>query len=159
MLDWPKYARRQARRLKPEAVVMVIGANDGYSLDGQACCGPAWVDEYAQRARAVMRAFGRRGKTRVYWLLLPAARSGFFKKLFPAVNDGLEQAAVGLEENVRIVDLVEALTPGGRYRASMKIRGRRVRVRQDDGVHLTNEGAAHVARLVIREMRRDGVLG
>ena len=159
MLDWPKYARKQARRLKPGAVVMVIGANDGYSLDGAACCGSAWVDEYAERARAVMRAFGRRGQTRVYWLLLPAAREGFFRKLFPAVNDALVKAAVGLEQNVRIVDLVKAFTPGGRYRARMKIKGRRVRVRQSDGVHLTNEGAAHVARLVIREMRRDGLLG
>jgi hypothetical protein len=159
MLDWPRYARRQARRLKPDAVVMVIGANDGYSLDGKPCCGSAWVDEYAERARAVMRAFGRRGRTKVYWLLLPAAREGFFRELFPAVNAGIEQAAVGLEENVRVVDLVKKLTPGGRYRASMKIRGRRVRVRQSDGVHLTNEGAAYVARLVIRELRRDGLLG
>jgi hypothetical protein len=45
-------------------------------------------------------------------------------------------------------------TPGGRFRTSI---GGRV-VRQPDGVHLNGRGASIAAGLVLRELRRDGVL-
>ncbi|MEA2418902.1 MAG: hypothetical protein QOE60_1108, partial [Thermoleophilaceae bacterium] len=44
-----------------------------------------------------MRRYARGGRGRVYWLLLPAPRDGFFRETFPAVNTALRQAAAGLE--------------------------------------------------------------
>jgi hypothetical protein len=106
----------------------------------------------------MMRTYARGGRGRVYWLLLPAPRGGNFRKVYFAVNAALRRAARGLEDDVRIVDLVEVFTPGWRYRDSMTIGGRTVRVRQSDGVHLNTTGASLAATLVIRAMRRDRIL-
>jgi lysophospholipase L1-like esterase len=158
LLDWQAHARRQAAA-RPDAVVMFIGANDGFPMKGAACCGPAWIREYARRARRMMHTYARGGRARVYWLLLPAARGGSFRQVFAAVNAGLRRAARGLDDDVRLVDLHEVFTPGGRYRDSMEIGGRVVRVRQADGVHLNTTGASLAASIVIRALRRDRLLG
>jgi lysophospholipase L1-like esterase len=157
LLNWPAHARRQAAS-RPDAVVMFIGANDGFAMGDAPCCGAPWVAEYARRARAMMRTYARGGRARVYWLLLPAARSGIFRETFPAVNAGIRRAAQGLGDDVRLVELDEFFTPGGRYRSSMTVDGRVVRVRQDDGVHLNTTGASLAATLIARAMRRDRIL-
>jgi lysophospholipase L1-like esterase len=157
LLDWQAHARRQAAS-RPDAVVMFIGANDGFPMAGAACCGPAWVAEYARRARRMIRTYARGGRARVYWLLLPAPRGGFFREIFPAVNAALRRAARGLGDDVRLIDLARVFTPGGRYRDSMEIGGKVVRVRQGDGVHLNTTGASLAASLVIRALRSDRIL-
>ena len=157
LLDWQAHARRQAAR-RPDIVVMFIGANDGFPMGGRPCCGPAWIAEYARRARRMMRTYARGGRARVLWLLLPAPRSGFFRKVFPAVNAALRKAARGLEDDVRLVDLPEVFTPGGQYRDAIQIDGRSVRVRQSDGVHLNTTGASLTAGLIIAGLRADRML-
>jgi hypothetical protein len=158
MLDWPAHAMRRARGMRPDVTVMFLGANDGFPMAGAACCGRDWRIEYARRARGMMRTYARGGRARVYWLLLPAPRGGNFRKVYFAVNAALRRAARGLEDDVRLIDLVEVFTPGWRYRDSMPVGGRTVRVRQDDGVHLNTTGASLAATLVIRAMRRDRIL-
>jgi lysophospholipase L1-like esterase len=158
LLDWRAHAREQAAGVRPDVTVMFIGANDGFPMAGADCCGPAWIAEYARRAREMMRTYARGGRGRVYWLLLPAPRDRFFREVFPAVNAGLRQAASGLEDDVRLVELDEFFTPGGRYRKSMRIDGKLVPVRQRDGVHLNTTGAALAARLVVAALRRDRML-
>ena len=158
LLDWPAHAMRRARGMRPDVTVMFLGANDGFPMAGADCCGRAWRAEYARRARGMMRTYARGGRGRVYWLLLPAPRGGNFRKVYFAVNAALRRAARGLEDDVRLVDLVEVFTPGWRYRDSMRIGGRTVRVRQDDGVHLNTTGASLAATLVIRALRRDRIL-
>ena len=157
-LDWQAHARRQAAGIRPDVTVMFLGANDGFPMAGADCCGSAWVSEYARRARRMMVAYGRGGRGRVYWLLLPAARGGFFREIFPAVNAALRRAAAGARRNARLIHLDEVFTPGGRYRAVMHIGRRNVRVRQRDGVHLSVAGAALAARIVIRTLRTERVL-
>jgi lysophospholipase L1-like esterase len=158
MLDWRQHAREQVAGIHPDVTVMFLGANDGFPMAGVDCCGMPWVAEYARRAREMMRTYARGGRGRVYWLLLPAARGGLFRETFPAVNAALRLAAAGLENDVRLVELDEVFTPGGRYRKSMKIDGKRVRVRQSDGVHLNATGAKLAARLVVEAIRRDRML-
>jgi hypothetical protein len=158
LLDWGAHAKRQARGIRPDVVVMFLGANDGFRMGDADCCGAAWVAEYARRARAMMRTYARGGRTRVYWLLLPAARGGLFRETFPAVNAAIRRAARELSDDVRVVELDEVFTPGGRYRDSMRIGRKLVRVRQDDGVHLNTTGASFAATLVARALRRDRML-
>jgi hypothetical protein len=158
LLDWRAHAREQAAGIRPDATVVFLGANDGFRMAGADCCGALWIAEYARRAREMMRTYARGGRGRVYWLLLPAARDGFFRETFPAVNAALRQAAAGLQDDVRLIELDEVFTPGGRFRKSMRVGGKRVRVRQGDGVHLNATGAALAARLVVAGMRRDRVL-
>jgi lysophospholipase L1-like esterase len=158
LLDWRAHARDQAAGIRPDVTVVFLGANDGFPMAGAECCGVPWIAEYARRAREMMRSYARGGRGRVYWLLLPAPRDGFFRETFPAVNAALRQAARGLSDDVRLIELDEVFTPGGRYRSSMQVRGKRVRVRQRDGIHLNTTGAALAARLVIEAVRRDRML-
>ncbi len=158
LLDWRAHAREQAAGMRPDATIVFIGANDGFPMGGADCCGAAWIAEYASRARQMMRSYARGGRGRVYWLLLPAPRAGFFREVFPAVNAALREAARGLADDVRLIELDELFTPGGRYRDAIKIDGRRVRVRQRDGVHLNTTGAELAARVVIGALRRDRML-
>ena len=158
LLDWRAHARDQAAGVRPDVTVVFLGANDGFRMAGADCCGLPWVAEYGRRAREMMHAYARGGRGRVYWLLLPAPRDGFFRETFPAVNAGLRHAARGLGDDVELVDLNAVFTPGGRYRGSMRIGGRVVHVRQRDGVHLNTTGAALAAKLVVAAIRRDRML-
>jgi lysophospholipase L1-like esterase len=159
LLDWVALARRQARTLRPDATVMFLGANDGFGFSGAPCCGGAWVRAYAERARAVMRAYVRGGAASVFWILLPAPRPPAFRAIFGPVNRALRHAARTAGGPVHLVDLGPVLTPGGRFRAAIRHGGRTVAVRQPDGVHLSRAGAAIAAGIVERALRRDGLAG
>jgi hypothetical protein len=158
LLDWPRHARSQVKRLRPRATVVFIGANDGFPMRGQACCGAGWIAEYARRAQKMMRTYLFGGRGRVYWLLLPQARGGFFRRIFPAVNTALSQAAKPLGKRVRLIRLNRVFTPGGRFRQFINWHGHRVDARQKDGVHLSVAGASIAATYVVRRMRGDHVL-
>jgi hypothetical protein len=153
-LDWVALARRQALADHPTATVVFLGANDGFPIGGTSCCGAEWIQRYAARVKRMMASYRRRGAARVYWLNLPAPRKPGFARIFRAVNAALALAEPALQGSGRIVDLARVFTPGGRFRSTL---GGRV-VRQADGVHLNVRGAAIAAGLVMRELRRDGVV-
>ena len=162
LLNWPRYAASQARRLRPRATVVFLGANDGFPMRARSgrkirCCSRAWSRAYARRARRMMVAYAQGGAGRVYWLLLPQARAGFFRRAYPAVNKGLRRAARGLKA-VRLIHLNKVFTPRGRFRAYITWRGRRVRARQGDGIHLSPAGASIAASIVVARMRADRLL-
>ncbi len=68
----------------------------------------------------MMRTYNRGGVGRVYWLLLPQARGGFFRKVFPAVNAGLRTAARPLGNRPRLIHLNRVFTPHRRFRSVMR---------------------------------------
>jgi lysophospholipase L1-like esterase len=156
-LDWVEQARRAAAT-RPDVVVMFIGAADGFPMGGAGCCGRAWRAAYTRRAGKMMSAYGRGGRARVVWLLLPTPRGGFARRSFPAVNNALRRAAATRRRDVRILDLGKVFSPGGRYRKWIRVGHREVGVRQADGIHLSDEGAAIAAKLVVRTLRRERIL-
>jgi hypothetical protein len=164
MLDWVAHAKASSRSLHPDLTVMFLGANDGFPMGTPSgarapCCDAGWVREYARRARRMMRWYARDGAGTVYWLLLPAPRSSSFQQVFRPVNRALRTAALSFPGVVHLIDLGQTFTPGGRFRQTMMWRGRRVTVRQADGVHLSTAGASIAAELIVRRMRRDGLIG
>lgn len=159
LLNWPAKARSQARGVRPDVTIMFLGANDGFPIGGAPCCGRDWVVAYAKRARGMMRSYQRRGSGTVYWLLLPVPSKRQFQPIFRGVNAAVRRAARDMDGGVHLVDLPRVFTPGGRFRAQMRWQGRLRTVRQGDGVHLSAAGASIAASVVIRQLRRDGVLG
>jgi hypothetical protein len=162
--NWPRHARRAARRYHPRATVVFLGANDGFPLRRHGrrvnCCSRAWTLAYAREVRKMMRALERNGRSRVLWLTLPAARSHKWNRIYRRVNRGIEIAArAERDRKVEIVDTRPVFTPNGHFRRTLKRRGRRIVVRQSDGIHLNRAGAAIAARMITRALRRDGVLG
>ena len=162
MLDWVAKARSQARRGRPDVTVVFLGANDGFAMSTPSgaiagCCEGAWVKEYARRAARMMRAYARDSAGRVYWLTLPAPRGGLFRSVYGPVNAAIRRAA-RQTAGARVVPIDRVFTPGFRYRDTLMRDGRKVRVRQGDGVHLSVAGASIVASEVLARMRADRVL-
>jgi lysophospholipase L1-like esterase len=158
LLDWPRLAKHQAATVRPDVSVVFLGANDGFPFGKVHCCGDAWVDAYATRARRMMEAYSRQGRGLVYWLTLPAPRPAEWRPVYPAVNRALKRAAATFGGRVRIVDVAKVLTPGNRFRSTMVWHGTRRAVRQDDGIHLSSAGASIAEALIERALRQDGVI-
>ena len=155
LLDWGRFSLQQARRDEPDAVVVFLGANEGFPIRARGreaeCCGAAWTDAYADRVKRVMDNYRRRGAARVYWLQLPLPREKARQEIARAVNEGIDAAAKPFGEQVSVLDMERKFTPGGRYRDA--IGGERVR--EPDGIHLNGAGAELAAEEVIAAVRGD----
>lgn len=153
-LDWPALARRQAARVKPDVTVVFVGVTDGFDMTTPAgveapCCGEPWVAEYARRAGEMMSTYARGGNGRVVWIALPAPRQASRHEYHVAVNAAVRRAAPEATRTT-LVRLDQVLTPGFEYRDFMTYRGRRLRVRADDGVHLSVAGSSIAVDLLMR---------
>jgi hypothetical protein len=159
IVDWGKLSISQVAKNKPEAVVMFMGANEGFPMKVAGrdvkCCSATWAAEYAYRARRMMDTYRRRGAARVYWLLLPAYRSKARNDIARVVNAALYTAASPYRAQVRLPDMGAIFTPGKRYRDAMTVDGREQIVRQPDGIHLNGTGARLAADKVVEELRAD----
>ncbi|MEA2156063.1 MAG: uncharacterized protein QOE11_2203 [Solirubrobacteraceae bacterium] len=154
---WAKLPATQVRRLHPAATVIAIGAVDGFPLpaaDGSAteveCCGAGWIAAYTLRVRAIMLIYRRKGRGRVIWLTLPLPKGR--RDIADAVNASIVAAAAGLKR-VTVLRMDQLFTPDG-FREVMPYRGRDVRVRAADGIHLNVAGTAIAAKVVAAELRR-----
>lgn len=157
--DWGRLSVSQVTHDKPDAIVVFIGANEGYPLKyagkSYPCCGPQWAAAYATRARTVMNTFRQGGGARVYWLLLPAPRDPARQKISRTVNLADSVAADPYRAQVRMLDMGAIFTPGGKYRDAMSVNGSDEIVRQADGIHLNQAGASIAADAVLRALRTD----
>jgi uncharacterized protein len=155
--NWEINAQQEIAARQPDAVVMVIGGNDGFNvLVGDQLYGwqdPEWELEYARRAAVVMRELSSNGERPVYWLPPPTARDDEQNAIYETQNHAVEAAAAAVP-GARYVDIFNAIN-GGRYSDELRIDGRRVLARQSDGIHFTREGAVVPVRLILRAMARD----
>jgi hypothetical protein len=155
--NWEINARQEIAARKPDAVVMVIGGNDGFNelVNGQLYGPdtPQWQLEYARRTAVVMQELGSNGKRPVYWVPPPTARDTEFNKIFASQNRAVKQAAMAVPGG-RYVDVYWTLNHG-RYSDVLKIDGTKVLARQSDGVHFSRAGAVAPARLILRAMAKD----
>jgi len=160
LLDWGKLSVRQATKIRPDAVVMFIGANDAFPMKSPTgadvnCCTPQWAALYATRVRRMMDTYRRRGAARVYWLTLPLPRSAVRRQVAKTVNAAIGVAAQPFRSQVRVLDMAGLFTPAGRFRATMTVGGRETIVRSPDGVHLNAAGASLAADAVQARLRAD----
>jgi lysophospholipase L1-like esterase len=159
LVNWAKLAEYQAQHDHPGAVVVFIGANDGYSMPGPGgrivnCCSAEWAAIYANRVRQMMSSYRQGGAARVYWLTLPTPRSGPRAQIAHVVNAAIEVAAQPWADQVRVIDMVPVFTPNG-YRDSVTIGGQPTIVRESDGIHLNNAGSQYAAKVVLGVVDRD----
>jgi uncharacterized protein len=155
--NWEINARQEIAARHPDAVVMVIGGNDGFNVavNGQLYGPdtPQWQLEYARRTAVVMQDLGSNGTRPVYWVPPPTARDTEFNKIFASQNKAVEQAARAVP-GARYVDIYSTLNHG-RYSDVLKIDGDKVLARQADGIHFSRAGAVAPARLILRAMGKD----
>jgi hypothetical protein len=155
LLDWGKLSTRQEGQDKPDAVVVFIGANEGFPIDGKQCCSVQWAAAYATRVRTMMNTYRRNGTARVYWLTLPLPRDKARQTIARAVNASVRAAAAAYRAQVRVIDMTNLFTPGGRYRDHMTVNGKDELVREADGIHLNETGSELAAAVVQTALRQD----
>ena len=144
----------------PDAVVVFIGANEGFPMKGPdgrqvECCGAAYAAIYATRVRQLMNTYRQAGAARVYWLTLPFPRDRDRQEIARAVNAAISVAAQPWRSQVRVLDTVPIFTPGGVYRDAMDVDGREKIVRESDGIHLNQTGSSVLADALIPLIERD----
>ena len=160
LVDWAQLSSTQAANDAPDAVVLFIGANEGYPMPDSSgaqvsCCGPQWEAIFRSRVGQMLDDYLRGGVQRVYWLTIPTQRDPARKPIADAVNQAVEQAAAERGTAVRVVDLQPTFTPGDSYRDSIEIDGKQTIVRESDGIHLNEEGSSVAADLVLQAVHRD----
>lgn len=160
LVDWGKLSSRQTATERPDAVVVFIGANEGFPLkgsDGRAhdCCDAAWAAAYGTRVRTMMNTYRRAGAARVYWLTLPLPRDPRRQLIARAVNAAVRAAAQAYRAHVRVLDMTALFTPDGRYRDDMPVDGEQRLVREADGIHLNETGSELAASAVQRSVGAD----
>jgi lysophospholipase L1-like esterase len=163
LVDWGKLSVAQVKRDKPDAVVVFIGANEGFPMKGGPggrevqCCGADYAAVYASRVRQMMNTYRQAGAARVYWLTLPTPRDPDRQKIARTVNAAISVAAEPWRSQVRVFDTVPIFTPGARYRDAMPINGADKIVRESDGIHLNLTGSSYLADQLLPVIDRDFV--
>jgi len=144
--DWPAHLRAELPKRDPEAVILMMGGNDGqgFTLAGGRVLKdgtPEWAAEYQRRATIMMRLVTEGGKRHVYWVGMPIAKSARLAKDYELINTALRNAAAAVP-GAAYVDIWADFAPDGRYTDFLD--GKLVRAR--DGVHLNRDGAALLTR-------------
>jgi uncharacterized protein len=160
IVDWGELSTAQVARDHPDAVVVFIGAADGFPLPGPsgteiACCGPEYAAAYANRVRQVMNTFRQNGDAKVYWLTVMTPRDAGAQRVQRMVNASIEAAAQPWLSQVRIIDTVPIFTPGDEYRDAITIDGQETIVRESDGIHLNDVGSSLLADVVVDRIDQD----
>jgi lysophospholipase L1-like esterase len=155
LVDWGKLSAKQAQEDAPDAVVIFIGANEGWPMQAAGgkeieCCGADWAAMYATRVRQMMNTYRRNGATRVYWLKVMTPRDADRQRIERVVNASIEVAAQPWRSQVDVVDTISLFTPGDRYRDTIDVDGKSTLVRESDGIHLNQVGSGLMADELLR---------
>ena len=145
--------------MRPDVSVVIMGANDGFSIGGAGCCGAAWSEGYANLVAEMMRTLLRGSHGRVYWCLLPTPSPANFKNVFDGVNAGIRRAAKRFPGRVGVIDLNAVFTPGNVYRNYMVYDGHGFVIHETDGIHLSAASDVVVAQLIRQRLIADRVIG
>ena len=161
VVDWGTLSARQVKQDHPEAVVVFIGANDGFPMAERpggrevACCSAAWAALYAGRARQMANTYRQQGVARVYWITLPTPREAARQNIARVVNAAIGVAVQPWADQIRVIDTVPTFTPGNVYRDAMSIGGTQTIVRESDGIHLNDAGSNLLAGIVLARVAQD----
>jgi len=159
LVDWGEVSTDQVKGGKPDAVVVFIGANEGFPMEAAGgreveCCGADWAALYANRARRMADTYRQGGNARVYWITIPTARDRDRANIGRVVNAAIKVAAQPWATQVRVIDTVPTFAARG-YEDAIDVDGRRRIVRAADGIHLNDEGAGLLAETVLARLGQD----
>jgi hypothetical protein len=160
LVDWGRLSVTQTSADHPDAVIVFIGANEGWPMPGPTgaqvqCCGADWAAIYANRTRQLMNTYRQGGAARVYWLTVPTPQEAARIQIERVVNAAINVAAQPWRDQVSVIDTVPIFTPGEKYRAAMPIAGQQTIVRESDGIHLNLAGSGLLAGIVLAQLSSD----
>jgi hypothetical protein len=161
--DWPTFIDRRLPEVDPEAVVVLIGANDGQAIrtpDGNLATGsPEWIAAYRRLAGATMDALTAGGR-RVYWVGPPIMRGDGYTQRISVINDAF-RSEIDDRPAVTYVDAFSLFQDAdGRYASLLPDRdGVVVQMRDPDGIHYTAAGGRYLALHIVEVVSSQWGLG
>lgn len=154
--NWPAVLESELRQYHPEAVVVLMGGNDGQSFDtpsGVVSWGSAqWHRVYSQRVAAFM-AEALAAHAKVLWVGLPImADPSFWQEM--QTQNAIYKAEAASHPGVTYFPSARVFeNSAGQYAESLPVNGQMELVRDSDGVHITiNYGADLIAEAIIPVM-------
>ncbi|MEZ5167230.1 MAG: DUF459 domain-containing protein [Acidimicrobiales bacterium] len=150
--NWPAQLQGFGDTTEPEAVVFFLGANDYQDMataDGQRLVrgSDEWKAEWGRRLAIMFDLLEHDGR-HVYWVSQPPMRAGDLDEGVRTINE-VAASVVASRDFVTLVDIWDLFGGDGGFAATMTMPdGAELRVRIDDGVHLTRGAASYVADLV-----------
>lgn len=160
IVDWGALATSQVEEEDPDAVVMFMGANEGYDFEGPdgekiKCCDAEWAAIYASRVRQLADTYRQDGDARLYWLKQPLPRDPDRQELQKVVNAAIEVGVQPWRSQVRVLETDPTFAPDGTYTDSIDVDGEETIVREGDGIHLNDVGSGIAADQVIEAIEDD----
>lgn len=158
VFNWPAQYPQMIGAARPGLVICAIGANDAQNFQvdrtvyvfGTA----AWKQVYADRVRHFARLLSRDG-ARVLWIGMPVMRENGFSRRMASVNALVKEVLTEFPQITWIDPNPYVAGEGGSFQQYLKDqRGKLVRLRADDGIHLSEEGAAYLLPAISNWMQR-----
>ena len=134
-------------------LVMLIGANDpwGRSINGKfyELNSSEWREFYARRVDEIYK-IAKASNVKVLWLSLPCMKKTGYAKKIKLLNEIYKSAS---EQNGQIfINTSEYLCQNDEYKTHIDINGKRSKIRQDDGVHISKIGSQILADEILKRI-------
>ncbi len=153
VFDWPARIQ-EASADRPEAVAIMLGANDGQNLRTAAGAvvlegTPEWTAEYAGRVAGVLAQAKAAGARHILWIGMPDMRERKLHADAQRINE-IARAECAKVEGAQFFDTAPLFSPKpGTYNAYIvQPGGKPLLVRSSDGGHLNSDGADLLARAI-----------
>lgn len=157
MFDWQTEYPAMLRDARPDVVVVAIGANDGQGFVEDGVVYPfgsdGWKRIYQARVQSFLAMLELGGAT-VVWLGLPPMKSDAYEERISLVNR-IDYAVV--HASPQAVWFSTAALVGdesGRFQDFGTVHGQMARLRQPDGIHLSDDGASLVVAKLLPWLAR-----
>jgi hypothetical protein len=157
--DWPQRLVDQIVDYRPDAAVVLFGANDGQNVlhEGEVLKvgTKGWQEVYAQRVGEAMDILTRGGR-RVYWVGNPIMKDFGYRQRIAMMNH-IYEAEARKHPGVTFVSTWQALSnQKGSYAEYLRDEnGDMVLMRAPDGIHLSREGGDRMAQVVLDVIEED----
>ena len=134
-------------------LVMLIGANDpwGRSINGKfyELNSSEWREFYTGRVDEIYK-IAKASNVKVLWLSLPCMKKTGYAKKIKLLNEIYKSAS---EQNGQFfINTSEYLCQNDEYKTHIDIAGKRSKIRQDDGVHISKIGSQILADEILKRI-------
>ena len=134
-------------------LVMLIGANDpwGRSINGKfyELNSSEWREFYTGRVYEIYK-IAKASNVKVLWLSLPCMKKTGYAKKIELLNEIYKSAS---EQNGQFfINTSEYLCQNDEYKTHIDIAGKRSKIRQDDGIHISKIGSQILADEILKRI-------
>ena len=134
-------------------LVMLIGANDpwGRSVNGKfyELNSSEWREFYTGRVDEIYK-IAKASDVKVLWLSLPCMKKTGYEKKIKLLNEIYKSAS---EQNGQFfINTSEYLCQNDEYKTHIDINGKRSKIRQDDGIHISKIGSQILAGEILKRI-------